>query len=126
MNTQDRISKALKDNGAFFAFSKKQFDEQAIQGTKYTYCGSGMVAPKNKAKKLLEDLEQARLKGVKDRIAKHTLEEIIQYELANYECQYFFDEELILEVTKDYGATAEMIQEQYKIFFKRCCDEDLF
>jgi len=46
----------FKAHGAFFAFSNEQFNEQKKDGVEYTHLFSGLIAPKNTAKELLEVL----------------------------------------------------------------------
>ena len=69
---KDLVSIALESNGAFWAFSDKQFNESKKDNVKYVSLGSGLVCPKDNAKKLSEDLDNA-IKETK-RIAKEKLD----------------------------------------------------
>ena len=51
--TQDKINDVIKSNGGFFAFSNKQFEENKKDNIKYCQLYSGLIVPKNKAKKRL-------------------------------------------------------------------------
>ena len=50
--TQDAISKVIKDNGGFFAFSNKQFEENKQDGIKYVRLYGGLISPKNNVKNI--------------------------------------------------------------------------
>lgn len=56
---QDKISQVLSQNGAFFAFSDKQFNEQKQEGIKYVSMGAGLICPKENADKLNKELDIA-------------------------------------------------------------------
>ena len=54
----ERISKALKDNGAFFAFTEEQFEEQKKEGEKYASVGFGLICPADNVKELSKEIER--------------------------------------------------------------------
>lgn len=56
---RDRIGEVMEQNGAFFAFGTKQFDEQKVDGVKYVSFDSGLICPKENADKLNKELAQA-------------------------------------------------------------------
>lgn len=56
---QDKISQVLAQNGAFWSFSDKQFNEQKKDNIKYVSMGSGLICPKENADKLNNELTQA-------------------------------------------------------------------
>jgi hypothetical protein len=56
---KDKISQVLNNNGAFFAFSDKQFNEQKKDNIKYVSMGAGLICPKENADKLDKELTQA-------------------------------------------------------------------
>lgn len=56
---QDKIGDIIKQNGAFFAFGNKQFDEQKVAGVKYVSMGNGFICPKENADKLNREINQA-------------------------------------------------------------------
>lgn len=59
MKTKDeKISLVLKTNGAFWAFSNKQFDEQKKEGIKYVSMGQGLICPKENAHKIGAEIDQ--------------------------------------------------------------------
>lgn len=86
--TSDKISAAMEKHGAYFAFSKTQFEEKQVEGVKYVSDGSGMVCPKENYNQLIEEMNEIYAEGVKQDIAENGLTNIIKRELANYECYY--------------------------------------
>ena len=53
-----RISEAIKENGAFFAFGQKRFEEQKKEGVKYASVGAGLICPADNVKELLKEIER--------------------------------------------------------------------
>ena len=49
--TTDYLTPILEANGAFFAFSQSQFDEQKKEGVIYVSMGAGLICPKENADK---------------------------------------------------------------------------
>ena len=49
--TTDYLTPILEANGAFFAFSQSQFDEQKKEGVIYVSMGAGLICPKAKAER---------------------------------------------------------------------------
>ena len=107
--TSDKISAALDKHGAFFAFSKKQFEEKQVEGVKYVSDGSGMVCPKDNYNQLIKEMNEIYDEGVKQDIAENGLDNIIKRELANYECDYTGNIEDAVEALEDYGVTHEQV-----------------
>ncbi|WP_418181308.1 hypothetical protein ACNSOL_12435 (plasmid) [Aliarcobacter lanthieri] len=107
--TSEAISAVMEKYGAFFAFSKKQFEEKQVEGVKYVIDGSGMAAPKENYKTLVKEMNEIYSEGVKQDIAENGLNAIIKRELANYECYYTGDIEDAVEALEDYGITHEQV-----------------
>ncbi|MCG3685918.1 hypothetical protein L5F64_00470 [Aliarcobacter butzleri] len=107
--TSDKISAAMEKHGAYFAFSKTQFEEKQVEGVKYVSDGSGMVCPKENYNQLIEEMNEIYAEGVKQDIAENGLTAIIKRELANYECYYTGDIEDAVEALEDYGVTYEQV-----------------
>ena len=120
------LSQAYSENGAFFAFSKDQFDQSKVEGVKYVSLFSGLVCPKENAKQLLAKLNQLHDEKVRSDIAENGLSSIIQRELANYECQITCDYSDALDALQSYGVTEEMIKPEYAKFMDHCIENDLF
>jgi len=111
---QDYIEKsqteAFKKAGAFFAFSKKQFDEKEKEGVKYCNMGAGLICPKETSDVLFEEFENIHVEGIKKDIEENGMEAIIKRELYNHECFYTWDIELCVDALESYGVTTEQVQ----------------
>ena len=112
--TQEHLTKAIEKHGAFFAFSKSQFDEKKVEGVKYVSDGTGMIAPKENYEKLSEEIEEIHRNGIKQDIEENGIELIIKRELRNYECYYTGEIEDAVDALEDYGITYEQVKNVYK------------
>lgn len=112
--TSDKISAVLEKHGAYFAFSKKQFEEKQVEGVKYVTDGSGMVCPKENYNQLIKEMLEIYEEGVKQDIAENGLTAIIKRELANYECYYTNDIEDAVDALESYGITHEQVLTVFK------------
>jgi len=112
--TQEHLTKAFEKHGAFFAFSKSQFDEKKVEGVKYVSDGTGMIAPKENYKELYEEIEEIHRNGIKQDIEENGIESIIKRELSNYECYYTGEIEDAVDALEDYGITYEQVKNVYK------------
>ena len=124
--TDELQSVLFDENGAFFAFSDSQFDESKVDGVKYVGVGAGLICPIDNAKTVIEGVNNIHEKGVKMRLKDYSLSRIIQYELANHECQISMDYEAAFDVLKDYGVDQEMMDKEWKIYWEHCVKNDLF
>ncbi len=112
--TDKAISAVLEKHGAYFAFSKKQFEEKQVEGVKYVTDGSGMVCPKENYEQLVKEMLEIYEEGVKQDIAENGLTAIIKRELANYECYYTNDIEDAVDALESYGITHEQVLTVFK------------
>jgi len=126
LNIDKEMSKAYSDNGAFFAFSKKQFDEKALPDVKYARMQSGLICPKANAKKLNEQMSRILDEGAKKVLETNTKREIIWYELTNHECQITYDYSDAVNAVRIYNITEEEIKEVWPDFLQHCQRNDLF
>lgn len=111
--SQEGISKALKDNEAFYAYSQSQFDDKKVPGTKYVDMGNGLVCPKVNSANLRAAYKLAVKKGRADDIAVNGIENIIRRELGNHECFSSGDIDDVVDALKNYGVEAEQVREVY-------------
>ena len=125
-NTESLQTKALNDNGAFFAFGDKQFNEQKIEGVKYVSMGCGMIAPKENAPLLFSALESINGQKIEWELANNTKKEIIWYQMANHEVQLNGDYSEVIEMMNEYNITPEEVQKEYSGYFQHCIDNDYF
>lgn len=112
--TDSKISAVLEKHGAYFAFSKKQFEEKQVEGVKYVTDGSGMVCPKENYNQLIKEMNEIYEEGVKQDIAENGLTAIVKRELANYECYYTNDIEDAVDALESYGITHEQVLTVFK------------
>ena len=124
--TDELQSILFDENGAFFAFSKSQFDESKVDEVKYIDVGAGLICPVDNAQTVINGVNNIHEKAVKKRLNDYDLSRIIQYELANYECQISMDYSDAFDVLKDYGVDQEMMDKEWKIYWEHCVKNDLF
>ena len=95
------FSALLKEVGAFYAFSGKQFDESSKAGVQYSNLSTGLICPKGKEKYLLDNM----YKIVQNAIVKDYEEngiKIIEREYFNHETQISMDYQPALDELKPY------------------------
>ena len=125
-NTDSAQSKALNKNGAFFAFSNKQFDEAKKENTKYISLGGGLIAPESNAESLIKELDSICTQKIEFELNNNSIKDIIWYELANHECQISCDYESVISLLKPYGITEDMIKAEFSDYYQHCVDNDYF
>lgn len=119
-------TRAFETHGAFFAFSNKQLDEQAVEGVKYVSLGAGLICPIENAQKLRDSLDGIYAQGIQQDIAENGKEAIIQRELGNHEAQITGDITDTIDALEGYDITELEVIEGYKIFYKLCVKNDWF
>lgn len=117
--TQDKITNLLTKYGGFFAFSDKQVKENGIEGVDYVNCGSGLIAPRNNAKKLMIEIIKVGDEGIKQDLAENGIEAIIKRELSNYEAYYTGEIYDTVDALKDYGITRKQVKEVFNRKFEK-------
>ena len=123
---EDQQTEAFKVNGAFFAFSSKQFDEQKADGVKYVSVGAGLIAPKENVTQLIDQLDTIHQTAMQQDIAENGVKAIIHRELANHECQITMDYSDAFAVLEPYGITEEQVKAEWGEFWQTCVDNDYF
>lgn len=96
--TDTSTSKLFADNGAFFAFSNKQFEEKKQEGVTYVSMNSGLICPKENAKTMMTEFERIFDNAVKQQVKDFGAEAIIRYEYFNHETQLTGDVEQVIDV----------------------------
>jgi len=112
--------------GAFFAFGNKQFDEQKEDGVKYVSLFSGLIAPKDNAKRLLEELEAITDNYIKRDIKENGKTAIIERELANHEAGYTYSIDDTVTALEGYGITTAEVQAVFNNWIKKNSDNEVF
>lgn len=109
---QAKMSEVLERNKVFFAFSELQLVEGLAtineKRENVTSLGSGAILPKENVTKYLD--EMLEISGwFNNEVKKLNVNEVIRYELNNYECYYTGDIEDAMGVLKNYGLTREQV-----------------
>lgn len=125
-NYQEAQTKAFNLAGAFFAFSKKKYEENYVAGVEYSSLGSGLICPNINASKLMNDLDAIQAKKIKIDLEENGVKKIIWRELANYECQIINDYSNVVEALEFYGITEKQIALEWQDYFQHCVDNDYF
>lgn len=112
-------SAAIKDCGAFFAFSVKQFEEKRVEGVTYADMGAGLICPKDNAKKLSEAIDEIYEKGIALDMEENGKKNIIWRELANHECQIVGNSVACIEALMDYPIEITEINDEWKAFYSK-------
>jgi len=107
-------TKALDEAGAFFAFSKKQFDEAKKEGVVYVNGPAGLICPKNSVDGLAEKLNEIHQNSIKADLAENGKDKIILRELNNHEAFYTQNIDDTANALADYPITKEEILTIYK------------
>jgi hypothetical protein len=101
--------------GTFFAFSTKQYNEQANKKIEYIQMGAGMITPTENVKEVIETMHQIIQDGMDQDIKENGHQAIILRELQNHEAFYTNDTEETIEALKDYpGITKQDITKVYR------------
>lgn len=106
---REEQSKIFAEHGAFFAFSKKQLDEEAKPGVTYVSLGLGMICPKDKADALIDALKKCHDDARKADLAENGRREVIRRELNNYECSVTWDPREAVAALAGYGIGEEEV-----------------
>jgi hypothetical protein len=99
---EEEQTQIFKQNGAYFCFSKEQFEEKKKENVKYISLGAGLVCPEKNAKKLIAEIDANHLKGIQKDIADNGKKAIIRRELFNYESFYTNDISSCVEALEGY------------------------
>ena len=108
--TEEATTKLLDDNGAFFAFSKSQLDEQKKEGVEYVRMSMGMICPKENAQTIYVGLSSILFKGIAADLAENGRKGVIRRELGKHEYSYTYDISDTVGALSWYGITAEEVQ----------------
>jgi len=113
---QAKQTKLFDKVGLFFAFNQRQLDEglKEIKANKKDIIsiGAGGLLPKKNLDTFLKGSNQLR-KWLVNEVKKLDLDDVINYELNNYECFYTGDCGPAYEVLKDYSITQAQILTVY-------------
>ena len=115
---KDSQTKLLRETGAFFAFSEKQFAESKKEGVEYVGLDAGLICPNKSVDALIDGLERIYREGVRQDIEENGIHAIIQRELGNHECQLTGSIQECVDALAGYPITREQIQSEWKEFLQ--------
>ena len=107
------ISTCLKKHGAFFCFSKSQFEEGRTEGVTYVDMGGGLVCPKENAESYSEESDAIIMAAIAQDIAENGIEGIIMRELDNHEAFYTRDISSTVDALVCYDITADQVRQVF-------------
>jgi hypothetical protein len=125
-NIDEKITGLLDVNGAFFAFTEQQYNDEALPGVEYKRLYAGMLCPSDNAAAVMNGLDSLSNEKTEYELANNSLKAIIWYSLANYECQITGDYSDAIEALKPYGITEEDIKTEWTAYYQNCIDNDFF
>lgn len=111
--TQETLSKHHEEMGSFYAFSQKQFDEQAVDGIDYVRINCGAIIPKSNVDAYIDGVDEIVTKAINLDFAENGKDNIITRELSNHECGISGHIEDVVDCLKKYGITRQEIQAIY-------------
>lgn len=111
--TEKAISELFDRMGAFFGFSKSQFNECKKEGVEYVSVGGGLLCPKENVQKLVACLVSIRSKGIEADLTENGKAAIIERELYNHECFYTGRIDDCVGALSGYPITREEIAEVF-------------
>lgn len=104
----------FSEYGAFFAFSKAQFEESKKEGVKYVSMDGGLICPKEHAATIWKDFDdfckKERRRELKIRGRKRT----ILYHLGNHESWYTGDPSEAISILSAYGISEEEVLKEFR------------
>lgn len=129
---EEKQARLYDELGAFFAFSKKQFDEKAQKDIKYTHLGHGLIVPSDKAKEFVKRLEMIGAEGRKQDVEENGAKGIISREYFNFETQISCDTSDLMSSIGPYREQfpelfpEKLIQDTIQECWKEAIDNDYF
>ncbi len=108
----------------FFAFSNKQLEEGKQQhgitdDVKLVSIGAGGYMLKANAEDFHKEFNQLQEDSVKKHLEIQSIESIIEYELANHECQISYDYSDAFNALQRYPVTLEQVEEVFKKWIRK-------
>lgn len=114
-----RQAQLFEEFGVFFAFGKKQFEEQRKEGVEYcTVFGAGDCVPKLQAEEFVRRLALAHKEAREQALSEMGIEAIIRYQLNNHEATYTRCIDDALEALKGYSVTRDQVMSVYRLMLK--------
>ena len=111
--TDQPITELFNKYGAFWAFSNQQFETAKQDQIEYVKFWGNCFCNKETAKEFIAEYHLIFENQKKLFLHENSREDIIKYELANYECYYTGEIEEAFEVLQQYGISYNEVQKVY-------------
>jgi len=111
--TTKPIAELMDKLGGFFAIGTEQFNKKKQPNVVYADLGMGLVAPEENAKELMDGRKA---------IHRSKREDVIKYELANFESYYTGCIDEACEALEIYSITRDEVQKVFKIEYTKWCN----
>ena len=125
-NIDLKINDLLTANGAFFAFTEQQYNDEAMPDVEYKRLYAGMLCPSDNVKTVMNGLDSLSDEKTHWELANNSIKTIICDSLANYECQISGDYSDAIEALKPYGISEDQIKTEWLGYYRNCIDNDYF
>lgn len=128
----ETLSKSMDKHGAFFAFSKKQFEERKKQGIEYVLLSNNLFVPKQNAEKLADEMSLAIEEAVRLDVKENGASNIIRREFFNHETQISMDHSSAIDSLVTHRRlfpedfSDEAIASEFQKCWKIAVEQDLF
>jgi len=113
---EEKYSEVLKNNKSFFAFSDRQLDEglkeNGLTLEEVTGLSMGQVIPRANIEKYKQDVKDIDL-WYNEELKKINPDEVIEYELCNYESYYTGSLIDAMKVLEAHGYTRDQVLKVY-------------
>ena len=123
VETDKKVKELTKQHGCFFAYSKKQFDEQKESSRGYVHLYGGLYAPASKYKIILDELGKIHDNQINKDKEENSIKDLIFRECANLEIQYGCINDII-EHLSAYEIDLATMRKHYNEYINYCIDTD--
>ena len=125
-NIDLKINDLLTANGAFFAFTQEQYNDEALPGIEYKRLYAGMLCPSDNVKTVMNGMDNLSNEKTQWELANNSIITIIWDSLANYECQITGDYSDAIAALKVYDISEDEIKAEWPSYYQNCIDNDYF
>ena len=125
-NMDEKINDLLAENGAFFAFTEQQYNDEALPGVEYKRLYAGMICPSHNVKTVMFGLDSLSDEKIQYELSNNTVKAMVWDALANYECQITGNYGDAMEALKVYGISETDIKAEWPGYYQNCIDNDYF